>query len=161
MIGKNENEQAVDTLYLLMQQMFDKTVRIENMTLLAGVLCDLESVGEGPEEFLSRMEPEDVKDCFPGMPSEYVEEFCDGQYEAGLEWLLNKRKMGFLIQFATPVMEPVTGGGRSFSWGLYRTKCVYADTLEDAVAQALKWADDERKREDAEEEKKKKGEDQE
>jgi hypothetical protein len=42
------------------------------------------------------------------------------------------------VKFATPVMKH-GNGHTTYSWGYYYTKLVYAETLDQAVDDGLKW----------------------
>lgn len=51
-------------------------------------------------------------------------------------------KLGFLIQFATPIPKNITETGHSFSWGCFTQKWIYADTYEEACQQATQWQEE-------------------
>lgn len=59
-----------------------------------------------------------------------------------IEHLLENNKLGFLVQFATPVPRDITESGFTFSWGYYTTKLIYSDNFDDACKQALVWREE-------------------
>ncbi len=62
-------------------------------------------------------------------------------------YLIEHNKLGFLIQFATPVPEDtdrpeVVDYYSHNGWGYYQTKWIYAETVEDCYILGLKWLDE-------------------
>lgn len=55
--------------------------------------------------------------------------------------LFHAKKLGFLVQVATPVPTFHRGDGTSWggSWGHYATKWIYAETFDDALSAGLVW----------------------
>ena len=58
------------------------------------------------------------------------------------EHLRNHSKLGFLVEFATPIPSKFIGTSFSCSWGMYSTKWIYADSFEAACVEAVKWRDE-------------------
>ena len=71
----------------------------------------------------------------------------DNDFAEGVIWLNEKVKLGFLVQFATPVMKHYTNGGAEFSWGHKRIEWIYAETIKEAIEKGLKWVATERENE--------------
>lgn len=65
-------------------------------------------------------------------------------YEELLELLIDKNKMGFLIQVATPIPDKFAEGSSSFtvSWGMYTTQWFYTETFDDVFEQSVAWRDE-------------------
>lgn len=62
------------------------------------------------------------------------DDFC----EAVKTWIMEHEKYGFLVQVATPVCRN-TGHGVSYSWGHYKTKWIYGETITEVVERTKVW----------------------
>lgn len=133
----------------IMEKLYDATARIERVVFIAGALATADTCTDDLDEFLDHEDNEVIEKCLGEIP-DWVD--IDGRgmdrAESVFEWLHDSGKLGFLVQFATPVMEP-HGNSRSFSWGYYNTQWIYADTIEDAVDKGLAWVETRRASEDA------------
>lgn len=125
---------------LLQDKLEDATVRIEQIIHFGCMLTDY-SMPESVKELFEDVTPI-VDDLFPDLPAEGKQEIENGYFEIEwfIDWINEKRRHGYGILFATPVMKPIGEGGRDYSWGHYSTKWIYADTLEEAVDKAVLWA---------------------
>lgn len=134
----------------LNDRMWDAQARIERMFLLAGAICGIEAPCHDLEEMLEDGDLDDLVKCFPDIPKALVTDIEDGDTEGLLEWLVRHGRLGFLVQFATPVMKPVGKDlkVRESSWGCYSCKWVYGDTLEAALEAGFAWVAEQRKAED-------------
>lgn len=133
----------------ILEKLFDASARIERVIFIAGALGAGDVMSDDLNEFFDDEDQEDIAKCLGDIP-DWVDLDARG-YERGeyvFEWLRDSKKLGFLVKFATPVMEPM-GKSRSFSWGYYNTKWIYADTLEEAVDKGLSWVEQRRAAEDA------------
>lgn len=86
---------------------------------------DLDSISTALN--LSLVNPDD-SDTYP------VDEFI-------AEILLDNHKLGFLACFATPVITNAFSetSYSTYGWGMYTTKWLYGETLEEAFKQAIEW----------------------
>lgn len=123
-------------------------VRFERCVFLAGALADFESLPDDLSGFLEDCSTEDIQEVINGFPTELLED-ADVANELAAEWLIANGRLGFLVNVATPVMERITKSARSYSWGYYRTKWLYGETMASVVQQALAWATTCRDAEDA------------
>lgn len=138
----------------LAEKLWEETVRIERIILIAGAMTD-GAFSDDLNEFLDDEDEKTIEECLGRIP-DWVD--IDGhgysRNDSVCEWLSDQKKLGFLVKFATPVMEKRGGGSRSFSWGYYSTKWIYAETLDEAVTKGMVWV---KKRRQAEDRKAKKG----
>jgi len=135
----------------LARKFYNETARLENMVLLASVLGEIDSMPEVMEEDFLQEGIEDMVSCFGPMPDEIKEAYELEDYSEFLGWLLDNDRFGFLLKFATPVMKPsASGNGASYSWGHYRMKWVYGDTLDAALDSGFAWVEECRNMEKAE-----------
>jgi hypothetical protein len=125
----------------LYDRLNDATVRMDQVLLLAGMLCDGDAVADPLRELLED-DPDTLKRCFPDMPAEFAEVSDTDEFkETFLEWAYLGNKWGFVVQFARPVMDwSADGNSAGFSWGYYNTAWFYGDTLDEAVERGLQWA---------------------
>lgn len=122
----------------LADRFFQKTARIENMFLLAGVLpCD--SFPEALRDFFRAESWDDIKECLGDIPDDIMDEIEDNE-NAVAEWLMNQKKLGYLIQFATP-FKKYNGPVATYSWGHYYTKWVYGENLDAALNEGFSWVE--------------------
>jgi len=123
----------------------EATVRMEQIILIAGMINDGECLPDPLRNFLEEEGKKTLQRCFPDAPASLLEDADDGDYEVFrehfAEWMYESKKLGFLIQFARPVMRYSDNAKSStYSWGYYATHWVYGDTLEAAVTEGLEWA---------------------
>ena len=132
----------------LTNKLNEETVRIERIILIAGAITD-GALSDDLNEFLDDEDEETITKCLGEIP-DYVDIEGHGysRNDSVSEWLFQTGKLGFLVQFATPVMEPTSHNSRSFSWGHYRLKWVYAETIEEAITSGMKWVTSCRRAED-------------
>lgn len=55
------------------------------------------------------------------------------------EHLMDHRKTGFLVKFATPVPKDIKNDCHRLSWSYYATQWIYADTYQEACDRATEW----------------------
>lgn len=139
------------------KQLVDATARLETIIHLGAMATDTCSLPNALEELIEESTFKEIEELF-GMPAgEALDCHLDHREEmlreAIVEHLHVYGRLGFLVQIATPVMKR-QAQGRSFSWGYFQTKWVYAETLEDAIDAGLKWVAERRAKENAEFEKK-------
>lgn len=125
------------------ERLHDEELRVGSILWLAGALADgMEDADPFDDFWLDLKDGAELLEVFPDAPPELVE-LAEGGDSASEElpiWLLESRKLGFLLRFETPVMSPLSNGGRSFSWGMYTTRWAYGDTIAEACEKGLKWA---------------------
>ena len=140
----------------ILEKLCDASARIERVIFIAGALGAGDVMSDDLNEYFDDEDQEDIAKCLGDIP-DWVDLDARG-YERGeyvVEWLRDSKKLGFLVKFATPVMEPTGKNSRMFSWGYYNTQWIYADTLDDAVAKGLSWVEQRRAAEEAKTKKKK------
>lgn len=139
----------------LAQKLFDESARIDRTILIAGSMTD-GAFSDDFNEFLDDEDESTIEECLGEIPDGVdIEGHGYSRNDSVCEWLTDKEKLGFLVKFATPVMEfNLKTGHRTFSWGYYSTKWIYAETLDDAIGAGLEWVT---KRREAEEHKAKEG----
>lgn len=125
----------------LARKFYNATARLEHMVLLASVLGEIDSMPDVMEEDFLREDVDDMVSCFGPLPDEIKEAYESEDYSEFLGWLLDNDRFGFLLKFATPVMKPI-GNGASYSWGHYRMKWVYGDTLDAALDLGFAWVEE-------------------
>lgn len=144
--GRFETEQAEGLRRATMnkqltQELWDANARIESMIHIGGMAADGDSLPNVLEDLLQE-DDETLAHAFPDMPA-WVKEVLDDRHERGpafSEWVHRSGKLGFVVQFATPVMSNVDEhGGGTYSWGHYYTRWTYGETLEEAASNALAW----------------------
>lgn len=124
----------------------DETIRLEQMIYLAGVLPSYDGGGmPAPLEDFFDNEVSDISTAFYNELPDYVlaagmNEGDDETFnEACIDWMIQNKIQGFLVQVATPVMTH-RDNSSSYSWGYYNTRWVYGDTLDDVAKHAVAWA---------------------
>lgn len=136
------------------EKLHDEKMRVGSTIWLAGTLADgTEDVAPFEDFWLDLRDGGELLQVFPDAPPELVE-LADGGDSASDElpiWLLESRKLGFLLRFETPVIEKPKNGCRTFSWGMYTAQWAYGDTLDDACEKGLKWVASVRAEEEKEE----------
>ena len=123
----------------------DAIVRIEESICIATAVADY-TANERLERALE--DPDQLK-CL-GMPASLVDDLESG-VEPFIEWAEQEGKLGWLVQFATPVMRtPPRSTSGSYHWGSYYTEWVYGDTFAQAVEAGFAWVarirDDEKRK---------------
>ncbi len=121
----------------IVERFADAVARTEEVIFLGGAL-DLDNAPEALDEFFED-QVDQLVEIFGANASELtgVPEVWEFQ-----QWLIDSDKLGYLVKFATPVMD------RSrFSWGCYRTRWVYGDTFEAALDAGFAWVESMRDRE--------------
>lgn len=131
----------------ILEKLYEATLRVERTIYLAGALSD----SSLPDDLNDFLDDEDVvAECLGDIP-DWVD-LAARPVDRGdwvCEWLMSAGRFGYLVQFATPVMTPHSATSRSFSWGYYSTKWVYAETMEEAIDKGLAWAEERRAKEDS------------
>jgi hypothetical protein len=123
------------------EKLGNATLRIENMILLAGAIVDEDSLSPPLAELFDYdFDAKLIRECFPTVPDHVAAADDDDLQWQLVEWLIETETLGYLVQFATPVMRPAGASGMAYSWGNYYTKWVYADTLDGAVANGIAWS---------------------
>lgn len=136
----------------LQEKLADATLRMDRVIILAGALVDADSPADEFDNFISYgSDLETLQRLFPDAPRYVLDEDNEDEwFDLLCEWLCESGTLGYLVQFATPVMRPLTNTVRSFSWGHYNTRWEYAETLNAVVAKGLAWAAEIRAEEDKE-----------
>lgn len=119
----------------IFEKLSDESARVDRVIFLAGALTNVDSMPDDIENFFDEEDAETIEKCLGEAP-DWVD-FDDTDSVA--EWLIQSAKLGFLVQFATPVMKVISEGCYSFSWGLYNTTWIYAETIDEAVDKGLEW----------------------
>lgn len=121
------------------RKMYDENLRIEKIVYLAGQLG--ESIAEDAKDLLEDSSVEDLNDIFGTLPQYMIEAIEDGHDEEIASWLIDEGKLGYVVQFASPIRERF-GGSKFFSmsWGYYRTKWIYGETIEETIRTGMNWA---------------------
>lgn len=130
------------------EKLGDETVRIERIILLAGAITD-GAFSDDLNSFFDDEDEEAIVECLGEIP-EYVDIEGHGysRSDSICEWLYTAKKFGFLVQFATPVMEVTDVNSRTFSWGYYSTKWVYGETIRSVISKGMAWVKSQRRAED-------------
>lgn len=119
------------------------TIRLEHVIYLAGVLPTYDGGGiPAPLEEFFDNRVDDIAQAFYNELPDYVMALAgdDDEFnEACIDWMIENKIQGFLVQVATPVMTHKENSS-AYSWGHYNTYWVYGDTLDDVAKHAAKWA---------------------
>lgn len=121
----------------IVERFLEANARTEEVIFLGGVL-EPECAPSSLEDFFED-QVDQLVEIFGASASELtgVPEVWEFQ-----QWLIDSDKLGYLVKFATPVMDRP-----SFSWGCYRTHWVYGDTFEAALDAGFAWIESMRDRE--------------
>ncbi len=141
----------------ILEKLFVASARIERVIFIAGAIAAGGVHSDDLDEFFDEEDEVDIEAVFGPIP-EWIDIDSGGYQRADdiFEWLRDTGKLGFLVNFATPVMEKSGENSRSFSWGYYSTKWIYAESMEEAVDKGLAWVAARRIEEDKKFEKKRK-----
>lgn len=129
------------------ERFYEATARIEKQFFLAGVLAN-DELPDDFEDFLCDEDWDVLEACFGHIPQRVKDEAEDNHDAALPDWLRESRKLGIVLQMATPVMIP-KGNGTSYSWGYYTTKWVYGETMAKALEAGFAWVKKQREKERA------------
>lgn len=114
----------------IMARFEENVARIEKMVWLAsGAAHAIELL----EDFLE--DENSVKECFPDIYDHLIEAVDSRDYGEAELLIKEAGKLGFLLEFATPVMSRIPG----WSWNRYHSSWVYGDTLEEALEKGFAW----------------------
>ncbi len=132
----------------LYEQLEQANARIESLIHLGGMVASGDSLPDVIDDLLQE-DSETLENCFPDMPEWVRHELDDSNSRAAAfsEWIHQEGKLGFLVQFATPVMRKLDEHCAVCSWGRYYTHWTYGETLEEATTQALAWVAERRAKE--------------
>jgi len=129
----------------ILEKLMDASARFEQVIFLPGALAAGDAMSDDLTEFFDYEDIETIESSLGKIPSwvnlDDTNDICN--------WLSTYELLGFLVKFATPVMSPSGNGSRSFSWGYYSTKWIYAETIDAAVENGLAWVKECRAIEDA------------
>mgnify|MGYP000867274884 CR=1 FL=1 len=118
----------------IISDFFDSSIRVEKLIHL-GTMC----MDDVWPEIASEAFEEDAEDVWEALEHLEPDDACKEEWSETLRCI---RKLGFLVQFATPVPYGFSGNGYSCSWGQYTTQWIYGDSFELACARALKWQEE-------------------
>lgn len=133
----------------LYEQLEQATARIEQLLHIGGMVAGSDSMPDPLRDLLDE-DDETLTMVFPGLPDWVKEAMSDRDEgpDAFHQWVHDSGALGFVVQFATPLMRDLDSPGcGTFSWGSYYTHWVYGDTLEQAIERGLAWVDERRARE--------------
>lgn len=134
------------------QKLNEADARIEQVIYLAGALAAVDSGVDALREFFEEEDEADIERLFGPAPDYYDPDSRRYEKDESIhDWLVERGQLGFLVQFATPVMEVHPGGSRGYSWGYCRIWWGYGDTIEQAVECGLSWVAGVRAEEEAKE----------
>lgn len=122
----------------LAQKLENATARIQALLHIGGMLTDGDSIPDPLRELLEDLNDKELAKLFPGIPGWVAESIVSEDFSEFAGWVHQENRLGFLVQFATPVMRG-DKKCRTYSWGYYRTQWVYAETLAKAVNLGLGW----------------------
>lgn len=131
----------------------DKTFRFEHVIYLAACLPSYDGGNiPTPLELFMENNVETIAEAFPnGLPAHLVD--CDDDDDDFstllIDWMIESSIGGFLVNAATPVMDKKENS-TAYSWGVYWTKWIYAETMDEAITRSAAWVDTMREKEAAE-----------
>lgn len=131
-----------------MSEMFDASVRVEQIIWIPGAIVQHDARPEAFDDFCeSALDNErwQKTPLFKALPE--LVQFAESEDEPDLEWvaecLRTEGREGFLVQAATPVMRyDADGRGAEYSWGRYYTEWLYAETADGIAALVSAWAEE-------------------
>ena len=109
--------------------------RIEQIIHIGGMLVDEYSWPSALEDLF--MDDPDL--AWEALGLQPIQD--DDDKETVTEYLIDNRITGFLVEVSHPFPKFHGGNlnGYGFSWGMYATKWVYGETIEDCIAKADEW----------------------
>ena len=131
-----------------MSEMFDASVRVEEIIWIPGAVVQHDARPEAFDDFCESVLSDDRwrdLSLFKALPE--LTFFAENEEDPDLEWvaesLRTADRSGFLVHAATPVMAyDKSGRGASFSWGHYYTEWLYADTADGIAPLIAAWAEE-------------------
>lgn len=122
----------------LFQKLENATARIESLLHIGGMLTDDDSVSDPLRQVLAGSDDEELAKLFPGIPDWVADSIFNEDFSEFAEWVYEEDRLGFLVEFATPVMRG-DEKCRTYTWSRYKTCWVYAETLPEAVELGIEW----------------------
>lgn len=119
----------------IISEFFDRSIRVEKLIHI-GTMCMDEWAWPSIARDAFEDDAEDVWEAL-GLEEPEIQdtsEWC--------EVLVDCRKVGFLIEFATPIPWEFSENSWSSPWSCYHTKWIYGDTFEEACEKALEWQEE-------------------
>lgn len=125
----------------IVEKLFNEGVRMERVIYIAGMLGNGESISDSLSDFLSEDEEEFLL-VFPDAPQWLLDELNDRLFrgEAFKDYVMKNGKLGFVIEFSTPVRTKLGEKTSSYSWASVYTRWIYADTMDKAIDLGIEWA---------------------
>ena len=129
---------------------YNETAAIEQIQLLAS-FAERGKIPDDLYDFLIECTRDDFNIMFPYFNDDddmwayftsSIEANGDFAHETLCEWFFENGIYGYMVKFATPVMDDGT-----YSWGFYRTQWVYGDTVDEAFERGFKWVASQREAE--------------
>lgn len=129
---------------------YNETAAIEQIQFIAS-FADRGKIPDDLYEFLMDCTRDDFNMLFPDFDDEddmwaYFTSSAENSggiaQEMLCEWFFENGFYGYMVKFATPVMDDGT-----YSWGVYRTQWVYGDTVDEAFERGFKWVASQREAE--------------
>lgn len=136
------------TMKALSKKMSDAELRIESVLSVAG-MTSVTPMAKPLRTFFEDEDDDTIKRCCPVVTKALLrerEDDADYFINEIPALVFNKDRLGFLVQFATPVMTHKNMRA-TYSWGYYGTYWLYADTIEEAIEAGLAWAAERREKE--------------
>lgn len=130
----------------VIEKLYHAKARIDKIIHIGASLADDEnSPSDSLQDFIADDLVFDLSgEIFPvKTPYDLGETVEDGGI---VEWLIEKRFLGFLISIETPTIDPEnvhfgrSGVSYRGSWGSYQKQWFYGDTFEQAVDRGVAWA---------------------
>lgn len=136
---KTEDGGRKTELEKLLAAFEENVAQVEQVIFIGGATDGMRSA-EALEEFFEDLTSKTAERLFGELPPHIDDAIEDQDTDEIIHWLMQERKVGFLLQFATPDMRVTQSGlGRSYSWGCYFTEWFYGDTFTDALRQGFEW----------------------
>ena len=127
------------------QRFYNETAAIEEIQLLSS-FSDRGRIPYELFDFLINCDRDDFNTLFPEFDDDddLWMSFRDAAAtKCGFpEWFYEAGFYGFMVKFATPIMNCGT-----YSWGMYVTQWVYGDTVDEAMERGFKWVASQREAE--------------
>lgn len=125
---------------------FDQaTARIEQIIFIAGAIGDGFSISSPLHDLIQDTSDTELKEIFGDIPKHLSDEFDSRNgAEAFAEFAHLYNKLGFCVEFSTPVMKRTSATSQTYSWGHFYSKWIYAETFEDALKKGFEWVAEKR-----------------